>query len=219
VHTPLALPPDPKSYEEAMAQWDCKEWRAAVDKELSNFNSRGIAREADQNGKAMKTKLVLKYTYTENYELKRKTRFVVCGYSQVQGVDFQETYAPTTNNIVTSIVCQVCTARGFYMVTFDVTAAFLEGTADRKLFARLPTCISPTNERVEIIGNWYGLKIWNDQLNAILLELGFLRCPVHPCLYSRERAGVYILLGVHVDDGLMGCSHDEEFDIFLARST
>jgi hypothetical protein len=25
VHTPLALPPDPKSYEEAMAQWDCKE--------------------------------------------------------------------------------------------------------------------------------------------------------------------------------------------------
>jgi hypothetical protein len=73
-------------------------------------------------------------------------------------VDFQETYAPITNNIVTSIVCQVCTARGFYMATFDVTAAFLEGTADRKLFARLPTCISPTNERVEIIGNWYGLK-------------------------------------------------------------
>ncbi len=54
------------------------------------------------------------------------------------------------------------------MATFDVTAAFLEGTADRKLFARLPSCISPTNERVEIIGNWYGLKqgpkIWNDQL-------------------------------------------------------
>jgi hypothetical protein len=98
-----------------------------VDKELSNFNSRGIAREADQSGKAMKTKLVLKYTYTENYELKSKARLVVCGYSQVQGVDFQETYAPTTNNIVTSIVCQVCTARGFYMATFDVTAAFLEG--------------------------------------------------------------------------------------------
>ncbi len=107
------------------------------------------------------------------------------------------------------------------MATFDVTVAFLEGTADRKLFARLPTYISPSNERVEIIGNWYGLKqgpkISNDQLNAILLKLGFLRCPVHPCLYSRDCAGVHILLGVHVDDGLMGCSHDEEFDIFLAE--
>ncbi len=40
VHTPLALPPDPNSYEEAMPQWDRKEWRAAVDKKLSNFNSR-----------------------------------------------------------------------------------------------------------------------------------------------------------------------------------
>ncbi len=127
-----------------------------MDKELSNFNSRDIARKASQEGKATKTKLVLKYTYTENYELKRKARLVVCGYSQIPGVDFQETYAPTTNNIVTSIVCQVCTARGYFMATFDVTAAFLEGTADCKLFARLPTCISPNNERVEIVGNWYG---------------------------------------------------------------
>jgi hypothetical protein len=107
------------------------------------------------------------------------------------------------------------------MATFDVTAAFLEGTTDRRLFARLPSCISATNQRVEIIGNWYGLKqgpkTWNNQLNAILVTLGFVRCPVHPCLYTRTRKGVFILLGVHVDDGLMGCSHDAEFDIFLAE--
>jgi hypothetical protein len=39
-----------------------------VDRELSNFNSRDIVLEAHQEGNAMKTKLVLKYTYTENYE-------------------------------------------------------------------------------------------------------------------------------------------------------
>ncbi len=150
VHVPLALPPDPTSYEAAVGGWDGAEWRAAVDKELSNFNSRDIVLEAQQDGKAMKTKLVLKYTCTENYELKRKARLVVCGYSQIPGVDFQETYAPTTNNIVTSIVCQVCTAMmDLFMATFDVTAAFLEGTADRKLFARLPSCISATNQRVD----------------------------------------------------------------------
>jgi hypothetical protein len=98
VHSPLALPPDLKSYEKAVAGWDGAEWRDAVDKELSNFNSRDIARKASQEGKAMKTKLVLKYTSTENYELKRKARLVVCGYNQVPGVDFQESYAPTTNN-------------------------------------------------------------------------------------------------------------------------
>jgi hypothetical protein len=50
VHSPLALPPDPKSYEEAAAEWDGAEWREAVDKELSNFNSREIARNASQEG-------------------------------------------------------------------------------------------------------------------------------------------------------------------------
>ncbi len=100
--------------------------------------------------------MVLKYTYTANYELKRKARLVMSGYSQIPGVDFQETYAPTTNNIVTRIVCQVCTAMDLFMATFDVTAAVLGGTADRRLFARLPSCISATNQRVEII-NWCGL--------------------------------------------------------------
>jgi hypothetical protein len=57
------------------------------------------------------------------------------------------------------------------------------------MFARLPKSIDPDETRVEITGNWYGLKqgpkIWNDQLNAILITLGFVRCPVHPCLYLR----------------------------------
>ncbi len=109
----------------------------------------------------------------------------------------------------------------FFTATFDVTAAFLEGSADCRMFARLPLCLSSIRERVEIVGNWYGLKqgpkIWNDQLNAILLELEFVRCPVHPCLYTRLRNKVFIILGVHVDDGLMGCNQETEFELFLTE--
>ncbi len=36
-------------------------------------------------------------------------------------------------------------------------------------------------------------------------------------MYTRTRKGVFILLGVHVDDELVGCSHNAEFDIFLAE--
>jgi hypothetical protein len=42
----------------------------AIKKELENFNSRGT--------------LLLKYGYTEDYQLKRKPRFVVCGFSQIK---------------------------------------------------------------------------------------------------------------------------------------
>jgi hypothetical protein len=106
------------------------------------------------------------------------------------------------------------------MAAFDVAAAFLEGKPDCRLFARLLKCISD-GERVEIAGNWYGLKqgpkIWNDQLNAILLQLEFIRCPVHPCFYRRTRDEFIIIKGVHVDDGLLGCNVDSELDIFVAE--
>jgi hypothetical protein len=169
----------------------------------------------------MKTKLVLKYTYTADYQLKRKVRFVVCGYSQIKNLDYTETFAPTTTSSVTFVICQFCSSNGYFMAAFDVEAAFLEGKADHKMYALLPKDLDKDQTRVEIVGNWYGLKqgprIWNDQLNFILLDIGFIRCDAHPCLYSRLREGVFIVLGVHVDDGLMGCSHEAEFEIFLTE--
>jgi hypothetical protein len=89
------------------------------------------------------------------------------------------------------------------------------------MYARLPKNLDPAQRRVRIAGNWYGLKqgprIWNDQLNSILLKLDFVRCPVHPCLYKRCREDVEIILGVHVDDGLMGCNKQDEFDVFITE--
>ena len=96
VHPPIALPPDPKDLTAALLQEDGELWREAAEKEFGNFRLREILKMAeDQKGRAMKTKLVLKYTYTSDYQLKRKVRFVVCGYSQIKNLDFDQTFAPT----------------------------------------------------------------------------------------------------------------------------
>lgn len=157
-----------------------------------------------------------------NYTLKRKARYVVCGYSQIQGVDYNETYAPTTLAVLTTL--HIISMMKYNLGTFDVSAAFLEGTADCKMYARLPSSIATgkdLNLRVEIVGNWYGMKqgpkIWNDQLNSIMLKLDFTRCPVHPCIYMKIINGIYLIIVVHVDDGLMGCNDAHEFDIFIVQ--
>jgi hypothetical protein len=81
---------------------------------------------------------------------------------------------PTTNKLIT---INQHRQQLVYMAIMDVTAAFLEGTSDCRMFARLPKSIDPDESHIESIGNWYGLKqrpkIWNDQLNAILITLGF----------------------------------------------
>lgn len=77
------------------------------------------------------------------------------------------------------------------------------------MFAWLPPELSLLSQkvRVEILGNWYGEKqagkIWNDLFHAVLVEMGFIQCPVFLCLYIwRDKKDAKIFLTIHVDDGM-----------------
>src|SRR6185312_5195271 len=93
----------------------------------------------------------------------------------------------------------------YHFAEFDVSAAFLEGKNDYINYARLPVLLGGL--RLKVIGNFYGEKkgpkIWNDHFNKIVLDYGFERCPVHPCLYRYESIDGVIIFTVHVDDGLV----------------
>lgn len=199
------------SVEEVLAGPDGHLWQEAIDKEWQAFVDRNTFGPAAQEGRAMKTKLILKYVYKNDYTIVRKARLVACGYSQIKGVDYLETYAPTVSTVVVLIAIQIGAMYGFKFAQFDVSAAFLEGKNDFKNFARLPAALGGL--RVEVIGNFYGEKqgpkIWNDMLNEIALSFGFERCPVHPCLYMFVDEGGFVYMVVHVDDGLMIFNCDE----------
>jgi len=113
----------------------------------------------------------------------------------------------------------------FKVSVFDVTAAFLEGTADCVQYCRLPACMSrtqgDTQERVQIIGNMYGEKqapkVWNDKLHSILLDMQFRRCPWDACLYMGWFDDQFLMISIHVDDGYLVSSCDEIINTFHAK--
>lgn len=194
-----------KTWEEAMASPYAKQWREALLVETDNFDTRKVFEDAEQHGRAMKTKLIFRVSYTDTYELKFRVRLVACGYSQIYGVDYKETYAPTTSTVVVFLLMQLGTYFGLEFASFDVSAAFLEGKSDFVNYARLPSILG--GHRVKVVGNFYGEKqgpkIWNDHLNAILVDTDFERCPAHPCLYRWKSGADFLVTTVHVDDGLM----------------
>ena len=94
----------PQSYDEAWNHSDLKLrelWRAAIRKELKSLiHVRKVwkvikKREIPKGRRCVKSKWV--------FDIKRsgifKARLVACGYSQVPGVDFTESYAPVINDV------------------------------------------------------------------------------------------------------------------------
>jgi len=206
------LPPNPKSVEEALRGEHADKWEAAITKELDQFRLRNTFGPAEQEGQGMKTKLILYYKYDGDYNLVCKARLVVCGYSQRKGIDYFETYSPTTTTTTVFMLLALAGIRNGFLCSFDVSAAFLEGKADTKMFAWLPKSIDleEISRRIEILGNWYGSKqagkIWNDLYDEIVRAMDFERNIDNPCLYKWVLGSDYIYQTVHVDDGMMLCS-------------
>ncbi|MDP3780457.1 MAG: reverse transcriptase domain-containing protein, partial [Nitrosopumilaceae archaeon] len=215
----------PATVEEALAGPDAEKWKAAIDKEWNNFQDRGVFGPTSPTGRAMKTKIILQKKTKNDGSIIFKARLVAKGYSQIYGLDYKETYAPTTSTCVVMIALQLCAQFGFHLSCFDVTAAFLEGKNDYQNFAVLPKILG--GHRVEVLGNFYGEKqgpkIWNDQFNDIVIKRGFERCPAHPCMYRYTdlETDDFIFLVVHVDDGLVITNNmvlvNQFRDYFLTR--
>ena len=222
VHEAIALPPDPKNMEEALSSPMREQWLDAIEKELKNFDDRGTFEPAPQTGRAMKTKMIFKYHYNNDMSIKVKARLVACGYSQIYGLDYRETYAPTTSIVVVFILFHIAAMFDMHVGVFDVSAAFLEGKNDFEQYAVLPKELSPGGKialRVKVVGNFYGEKqgpkIWNDQLDSILVNMGFIRCPVMPCLYYKYDGDDIIFIAIHVDDGLVVTNNTSSLDKFM----
>ena len=60
------------------------------------------------------------------------------GYSQVEGVDYSETYAPVIKFDSLRIICAMVTKSQMKMEQFDICTAFLGGDLDVEIFMEQP---------------------------------------------------------------------------------
>jgi hypothetical protein len=70
---------------------------------------------------------------------RNKARLVAKGYSQVEGLDFGETYAPVARFESIRILLAYATYHGFKLYQMDVKSAFLNGPIKkRSMLSNLP---------------------------------------------------------------------------------
>ena len=70
-------------------------WKAAMDEEMQALVSRGTWKLV--NHPPIASVVSCKWVFTMKYKLDRyKARLVACGFTQVYGVDYAETFSPVT---------------------------------------------------------------------------------------------------------------------------
>jgi hypothetical protein len=105
-------------------------WVNAMHEELENFERNQVwtlvERPHDVN--VIGSKWVFKNKHGEDGEIVRnKARLVAQGFSQVEGLDFVETFAPVCHLEAIRILLAFATSKGFKLYQIDVKSAFLNG--------------------------------------------------------------------------------------------
>jgi hypothetical protein len=116
------------------------EWVVAMQEELNNFTRNEVWHLVPHpNQNVVGTKWVFRNKQDEHGVVTRnKDRLVAKGYSQVEGLDFDETYAPVARLESIRILLSYATYHGFKLYQMDVKSAFLNGPIKEEMYIEQP---------------------------------------------------------------------------------
>ena len=104
------------------------------------------------------------------------------GYTQVEGIDFDESFAPVARLESIRILLSIACIMNFKLYQMDMKSAFLNGFQNEEMFVEQPKGFQDPyfpNHVLRLKKALYGLKqaprAWYDRLTTYLRDHGFKR--------------------------------------------
>jgi hypothetical protein len=132
----------PDSYNEAIAQPNKDVWLAAMQREKDSLEHHGAFERVmpiPKDRKAIGIRWTFAHKYNPDGSIKcgnEKARLVAQGFSQREGVDFAETYAPVVKLTSTRLILAYANHHDYEIMSFDVKTAFLHTKLSYLLYAK-----------------------------------------------------------------------------------
>jgi len=208
-----ALDSDNPTHAQAMRGPDRDAWKSSMLDELANFERLDTYKVVaiPKDAKLIGSKWV--HTVKTNPEDKSKrfkSRLVAQGFSQVKGLNYQETFAPVLSKVSMLALLTLAAKNDWEVHTMDVRSAYLNAKLHEDIYMRIPpdTNIGDTKwQCLKLRKSVYGLKQagheWNTLLDRSLRGIGWEPSKWEPCVYKRTSGTKLEYLGVYVDDILI----------------
>nr|GFB94966.1 retrovirus-related Pol polyprotein from transposon TNT 1-94 [Tanacetum cinerariifolium] len=184
---------EPKNVKEAMTD---PAWIDSMQEELLQFKRLDVwvLVPASDNISPFTLKWLFKNKHDEDQTvIKNKSRLVVRGYRQEEGIDFEESFASVAGMEAIRIFLAYAAHKSFTVFQMDVKTAFLHGSLKEDVYVCQPKGFIDADHPSHVYKlkkALYGLKqaprAWYDELSKFLLQNHFFKGTIDPTLFTRR---------------------------------
>eukprot|EP00253_Pinus_taeda_P003681 PITA_03681 len=137
---------------------------------------------------------------------KNKAHLVAKGFSQVEGINYTETFSPVAKMNSICLIISLATSFKWEVHQMGVKSTFLHGDLHEEIYMEQSTSFIETDSSIvcRLNKSLYGLKqapqAWYDKMGSFILQTGFSRCHSNNVVYTKKVGKSLIILVLYVDD-------------------
>ena len=209
---------EPLTYEQAMAGPYAKQWKEAMDRQMNSFATMHtwdlVPRTKDMP--VLSGRWVYKIKKKPDGSILYKARWVVRGFEQVLGVNYDQTFASVVKSMSFKVLFAIMAYYDLDCEQMDVVTAFLNALLKETIYVEQPKGYGKDNMVCHLRRALYGLKQspreWYYTLREFLESKGFHHTESDHSLFVNEQTR--LIVSVYVDDiqiyGPRGSKHIPE---------
>ena len=221
------LPPLPKTFSESQSGEYADEWREAATKEMKAkwANETGVLVPRPERANVVKSKFVPSYKRNDDGSLReRRYRWVGCGYSQKEGIDFHETFTATAKAGSVRFLLGLIASRRMKACTMDIVKAFTTSEVRETIYVEQPEGFIDGGymkdgkpKMVYLLKKGLeglkqsGYNFQQDNIKHLVEICGMTQLVTEPCMFTKSQDGKLLVMLCYVDDLLIG--YDDEHDL------
>lgn len=221
--TTIEADDDPDSFDDAMSREDKSKWLNAMKEELKSLSKCNVWSLVDRptNKNIVSNRWVLRIKRDPDGTISRyRARLVARGFSQIYGLDYNETYAPTSSMSIIRLLFSYAAVEELKISQFDVRTAFLYGDLEEEVYMSQPQGFDDNSGKVwKLHKSLYGLKQaprqWSQKFTDFLLQLKLRASTEDKCVFFRSKP--LVIVCIYVDDGIVLAKEQSDIDHILTQ--